>query len=147
MPLPNIVTPEFVTTLPSTKQKIKFRPFLVKEEKVLLMAQEGKDRDEISAAVIKILQNCINEDLDITSLPLFDIEWLFLQLRSKSVGEVIELSFRHSEKEDCNHRNDVSINIDDIKVHFDEKHSSNIPLDNGIGISMYYPSLAVASGL
>ena len=145
MPLPNIVTPEFVTTLPSTKQKIKFRPFLVKEEKVLLMAQEGKDRDEITAAVIKILQNCINEDLDITSLPLFDIEWLFLQLRSKSVGEVIELSFRHSEKEDCNHRNDVSINIDDIKVHFDEKHSSNIPLDNGIGISMYYPSLAVAS--
>jgi len=145
MPLPNIVTPEFVTTLPSTKQKIKFRPFLVKEEKVLLMAQEGKDKDEITNAVINILQSCIKDELDIRSLPLFDIEWLFLQLRSKSVGEVIELSFRHSEKEDCNFKNEVSVNIEDIKIHYDDKHSNVIPLENGIGIEMFYPSLAVAA--
>ena len=73
MPLPNIVTPEFVTNLPSTKQQIKFRPFLVKEEKVLLMAQEGKDQDEITTAVINILQACIKDEIDIKSLPLFDI--------------------------------------------------------------------------
>ena len=145
MPLPNIVTPEFVTNLPSTKQQIKFRPFLVKEEKVLLMAQEGKDQDEITTAVINILQACIKDEIDIKSLPLFDIEWLFLQLRSKSVSEVIELSFRHSEKEDCNHRNDIEVNIDDIKVQYDEKHSNKIELENGIGLEMYYPSLAVAA--
>ena len=73
MPLPNIVTPEFTTTLPSTKQPIKFRPFLVKEEKVLLMAQEGKDKDEIQRAVVNVLQNCIQDEIDISSLPLFDI--------------------------------------------------------------------------
>ena len=145
MPLPNIVTPEFTTNLPSTKQPIKFRPFLVKEEKVLLMAQEGKDKDEIQRAVVNVLQNCIQDEIDVSSLPLFDIEWLFLQLRAKSVGEVIEVSFRHSEKEDCNHKNDVEINVEDIKVTYNEKHSNNIPLDKGIGITMYYPSLAAAS--
>ena len=145
MPLPNIVTPEFVTNLPSTKQQIKFRPFLVKEEKVLLMAQEGKDPNEIQNAVVNILQACILDDIDITSLPLFDIEWLFLQLRSKSVSEVIELSFRHAEKEDCNHLNNVEINVEDIKIVYNEKHSNKIPLEKGVGIEMYYPSLRVAA--
>ena len=145
MPLPNIVTPEFVTTLPSTKQQIKFRPFLVKEEKVLLMAQEGKDQSEITTAVVNILQACIKDEIDVNSLPLFDIEWLFLQLRSKSVSEVIELRFRHTEKEDCNHSNDIEINIEDIKVYYDEKHSNKIPLENGIGLELYYPSLGVAT--
>ena len=145
MPLPNIVTPEFVTTLPSTKQQIKFRPFLVKEEKVLLMAQEGKDQSEITTAVVNILQACIKDEIDVNSLPLFDIEWLFLQLRSKSVSEVIELRFKHTEKEDCNHSNDIEINIEDIKVQYDKEHSNKIPLENGIGLEMYYPSLGVAA--
>ena len=92
MPLPKIVTPEFSTTLPSTGEEIFFRPFLVKEEKVLLMAQQGKDPTEIQRAVINILEECIKTPLKVDTLPLFDIEYLFLQLRSKSVGEVIEVN-------------------------------------------------------
>ena len=92
MALPQIVTPEFETQLPSNNQIIKFRPFLVKEEKILLMANEGQDQKEIMGAVLKILQGCIEtEGVVITELPLFDIEWLFLQVRGKSVGEVIPL--------------------------------------------------------
>ena len=106
MPLPEIVTPEFQTYLPSTGEQLFFRPFLVKEEKMLLMAQEGKDRTEITNAVIKVLQQCIKTPIDIKTLPIFDIEWLFLQLRSKSVSEVIDLNLRHT-KEGCNHLNKI----------------------------------------
>ena len=97
MALPNIVTPEFETKLPSNNQTIKFRPFLVKEEKVLLMAGEGKDQKEILATVVNILQNCIiTSGVNVLTLPLFDIEWLFLQLRAKSVGEMLELRVKHT---------------------------------------------------
>ena len=110
MPLPRITTPEFTTILPSTGEKISYRPFLVKEEKILLMAQEGRDKDEIQKAVLNILEECVKTPIDVNSLRLFDIEWLFIQLRSKSVGEVIELKVRHIEDKECNHSNPVEIN-------------------------------------
>lgn len=147
MTLPSIVTPEFKTTLPSNNKQIKFRPFLVKEEKVLLMAQEGKDADEIQRAVLNILKNCVLEDIDIETLPLFDIEWLFLQLRSKSVGEVIELKIKHIEDKECNHVNDVELNVEDIKVHFDKDHKNVIEFEDGIGVTMYYPSLTLSQNI
>ena len=84
MSLPQIKTPEFITQLPSTGEKIAFRPFLVKEEKILLMAQQGKDEKEILRAVYNILESCIKTPITVTELPVFDVEWLFLQLRSKS---------------------------------------------------------------
>ena len=147
MPLPQIVTPEFSTTLPSTGDEVFFRPFLVKEEKVLLMAQEGKDPKEIQRAIIKILSECIKTPLIVEELPLFDIEWLFLQLRAKSVGEVIDIRLRHTENEECNHANEISIPIDDIKVQKDPKHSDLITIDEatGIGIKMKYPNLDLYS--
>jgi len=143
MPLPQIVTPEFSTILPSTGEQIFFRPFLVKEEKILLMAQEGKDPSEIQRAIINILQDCIKSELEIKILPLFDIEWLFLQLRSKSVGEVIEVRLNHVEKEDCGHTNTIQIPIQEIHVFKKDDHSDLIEIDKdtGIGIKMKYPSL------
>ena len=143
MALPNIVTPEFETKLPSNNQTIKFRPFLVKEEKVLLMAGEGKDQKEILATVVNILQNCIiTSGVNVLTLPLFDIEWLFLQLRAKSVGEVIELRMRHVQDPDCKGETDIQVNVEDIQVTRHKDHNTVINLDSNIGITMKYPSLA-----
>lgn len=141
MPLPNLITPEFETNLPSTKQLIKFRPFLVKEEKILLMAQEGKDNREIVNSVMKILQNCLLTPLEIDKLPMFDIEFLYLQLRAKSVGESIKLYITHAENKECNHNNEFNLKIDDIKVQFNKDHSNIIELKDGVGLEMLYPSL------
>ena len=145
MPLPKIVTPEFSTTLPSTGEEIFFRPFLVKEEKVLLMAQEGKDPTEIQRAVINILEECIKTPLKVDTLPLFDIEYLFLQLRSKSVGEVIEVNLLHNEDPECGHPNKVAIAIKEIDVIKPTEHSDIIMVDDatGIGLKMKYPSLSM----
>ena len=118
MPLPQITTPEFTTTLPSTGEKIVFRPFLVKEEKILLMAQEGKDKQEIQTAILNILEECIKTPLTVHDLPLFDIEWLFLQLRAKSVGEVIDLKIKHIENKECNYPNPVEVNLEEMSEVF-----------------------------
>ena len=149
MALPNIVTPEYETTLPSTDQKIKFRPFLVKEEKLMLMAAEGKDQTEIYKAVLKVLSDCIlnKENLDVTDLPLFDIEWLFLQLRSKSVGEVVELRMKHVGEEKCNAFTDVEIKLDEVKVEKFEGHNPVVMLDDNVGITLKYPNLTDVAGI
>ena len=141
MPLPNIVTPEFTTIIPSTNQPIEFRPFLVKEEKILLMAQEGKDNAEIKKAVLNVLKNCVLTPIEVDKLPLFDIEYLYLKLRSKSIGEVIKLYIKHAENPDCNHENEFHLNLDDVKVNFKKDHKKVIELKDGIGIEMKYPSL------
>ena len=104
MALPALASPEFMTEIPSTKQQIKFRPFLVREEKILYMALEGQDTKEIENAIVTILSNCILDTVDINKLTLFDIEYLFLQLRGKSVGEKVELMLSHSdENNECQH--------------------------------------------
>jgi hypothetical protein len=140
MTLPQLTTPEFQTPLPSTQEAIHFRPFLVKEEKMLLMAQQGKDQKEILNVVFQILENCIKSPLEVRKLAPFDLEWLFLQLRAKSVGEVIELRLNHM-KEECGGTTDVEINISDIKVHFPEKKDDVVMMDDNIGIKMRYPSV------
>ena len=101
MALPSLTAPEFFTKIPSTGKEIKYRPFLVKEEKILLMALEGNDQNEITNAIITILGNCLEEGVDVSKLATFDVEYLFLKLRGKSVGEVIELRMSHSHG-DCN---------------------------------------------
>ena len=147
MPLPKIVTPEFSTNLPSTGEEIFFRPFLVKEEKVLLMAQEGKDPNEVQRAIINIITECIKTPVIVEELPLFDIEWLFLQLRAKSVGEVIDIRLKHIENKECNHPNSITIPIEDIKIIKPKEHTNLISIDEatGIGIKMKYPSLDLYS--
>ena len=141
MPLPQITTPEFTTILPSTGERLSFRPFLVKEEKILLMAQEGKDKNEIQRAVINILEECIKTPVTIEDLPLFDIEWLFIQLRSKSVGEVIDLKIKHVENKECLHLNPVEVNLEELEMTKDPKHTNIINITDDIGVTMRYPSL------
>jgi len=141
MALPKLTTPEFYTKLPSTDQTIAFRPFLVKEEKILLMAQQGKDQQEIQNAVFKILESCVLTPLKVMELPTYDVEWLFLQLRAKSVGEIIELKLKHYQDPECNGETDVDINIEDIAVSKPENYSNVIDIDGNVGITMKAPSL------
>lgn len=139
MALPSISTPEFQTTIPSTGEKITYRPFLVKEEKILLMALEGNDTNEISDAVQKILKSCIISDVDVDKLSTFDVEYLFLQLRGKSVGEVIELTITHPDGE-CQHRTDVSVKIDDI-VLSNLDNETKIMMNDEVGVKMKYTTM------
>ena len=94
MAIPKIVTPTYECELPSTKQKIKYRPFLVKEEKVLLVALESDNDNSIQDAIIQVLQNCVMTDIKVDKLPIFDFEYLYLKVRAKSVGEVVNLKLK-----------------------------------------------------
>lgn len=140
MALPQIKTPEFITSLPSTGEKIVFRPFLVKEEKVLLMAQQGKDEKEVVRAVYNILESCIKTPMTVTDLPVFDVEWLFLQLRSKSVSEELQVRLKHNKK-DCEGTTDIVININDIQVTQLNEKGHIVELEGGLGLTMRYPTL------
>jgi hypothetical protein len=147
MSLPQLVSPEFTMEIPSTKQKIKFRPFLVKEEKILLMAMESGDQSDVSRTVEQILNNCILDDIDISKLATFDIEYLFLQLRGKSVGEVIELQLKHTKKDsECKHITQFNLNLDDIKVKGDIS-DGKIMLDDKIGVKVNYPTYKTIADL
>jgi len=145
MALPSISTPEFSTKIPSTGEEIKYRPFLVKEEKILLMAMEGNDPKEIETAVKNILKSCILNEIQVDDLAMFDLEYLFLQLRGKSVGEVVELTITHPDKE-CKHRTDVSINVDDIQI-INLGNDKKIMLTDDIGVMMKYPTMGDAMSM
>jgi|TARA_B110000908_G_scaffold160625_1_gene204033 hypothetical protein len=145
MALPSLTAPEFFTKIPSTGKEIKYRPFLVKEEKILLMALEGNDQNEITNAIITILGNCLEEGVDVSKLATFDVEYLFLKLRGKSVGEVIELRMSHSQG-DCKHRTDVGVNIDDINV-TEGRPEDKIQLNDEIGIKLRYAGVNDLKGM
>jgi len=147
MALPILNTPEFQTIIPSTNQKITFRPFLVKEEKILFMALQGNDPSEMSTAVQRVLQSCITTPgVDVNSFATFDLEYLFLKLRAKSVGEIIDLRLRHSQSE-CNHVHQHSINIEDINVTFPNDLDNKIQITDQVGLVLKYPSVQLAAML
>jgi hypothetical protein len=140
MPLPKIATPTYDLELPSTKQKIKFRPFLVKEEKLLVLALESEDTKQITNAIKTVIKSCIpTRGVKVEDLPTFDIEFLFLNIRGKSVGEEVEISI--IAPDDGTTPIPVSINLDDIKVVEDENHTKQIRLDDSLMMEMKYPSL------
>jgi len=140
MPLPKIATPTYELTLPSNKKKITYRPFLVKEEKVLILAMEGGDPKEITRAVKTVLKDCIlTRGVKIESLPSFDIEYLFLNIRAKSVGEAVELLVTCPD--DGVTQVDLTVDIREIEVKFPEDHTSEIKVDENIVVKMKYPSL------
>jgi len=140
MPLPTITTPTYELELPSTEKLIKYRPFLVKEEKLLVLALETEDTKEISNAIKAVLKNCIQtRGVKIESLPTFDIEYLFLNIRGKSVGEEIEVNL--IAPDDGETSVSVKINIDDIKVQKKKDHTNKIKLDDNLMMEMKYPSL------
>ena len=140
MPLPKIATPTYELELPSTGQTINYRPFLVKEEKVLVIALESEDNKQITSAIKAVLKNCIiTKGIKVESLPTFDIEFLFLNIRGKSVGEELEVNIICPD--DGETEVPVTINLDDIQIKKDEKHTNKIKLDNTIMMEMKYPSL------
>ena len=140
MPLPKISTPTYELELPSSGKTIKFRPFLVREEKLLVLALESDDPKEITNAVKAVLKDCIQtRGVKVETLPTFDIEYLFLNIRGKSVGEDIEVSVLCPD--DGETYAEVQISIDDIKVTKDKNHSNQIKLDENLMMEMKYPSL------
>ena len=140
MPLPTIVTPSYELELPSTGKKIKYRPFLVKEEKLLVLALETEDTKDISNAIKTVLKNCIQtRGVKVENLPTFDIEYLFLNIRGKSVGEEVEVNLIAPDDEVT--QVPVTIHIDDIKIQKSEEHNSKVKLDDTLVMEMKYPSL------
>lgn len=140
MPLPTIATPSYTLEIPSLKKEIKYRPFLVKEEKILIIAMESEDSKQIADAVKNVINNCIlTKGIKIDQLATFDIEYLFLNIRGKSVGEIVEVLITCPD--DDRTQVPVSINLDDIKVTIDKNHSKDIKLDDNLTLRMKYPSL------
>ena len=140
MPLPTISTPTYELTLPSSNRKIKYRPFLVKEEKILILAMESQDTKQIARSVKDVISKCIlTKGIKVEKLSTFDIEYLFLNIRGKSVGEKIEVMVTCPD--DGKTQVPMSIDIDSIKIERDKNHSTDIVLDDTYTLRMKYPSL------
>lgn len=136
MPIPIITTPTFDVDVYSTKQKIKFRPFLVKEEKILVMAQEQGDKKEILNAMQDIVTACSNGEVDGHKLPIFDLQNLFLRIRSQSIGGTSDFNLICGE---CSHRTPFSLNLDAIQLTISEDHTNKIMINDDVGVIMKYP--------
>ena len=140
MALPIVNSSRYSTIIPSTQQKIDFRPYLVKEEKILMIAIESKDRPTMIRALKDVIKACVFDEIDIRKLTMFDIEFLFLQLRSKSTGEVSQLHLKCSNTE-CGETNKVSVDLTSIKAPEIDEESKTIKLNNDIGVVVRYPSI------
>ena len=140
MPLPTIATPTYELELPSTKKKINYRPFLVKEEKLLVLALESEDTKQITNAIKAVIKSCVlTKGIKVENLPTFDIEYLFLNIRGKSVGEEVEVNIIAPDDETTSVP--VKIMIDEIKVKENEDHTNKVKVDDALTMEMKYPSL------
>jgi hypothetical protein len=139
MALPKLTTPTYELEIPSTDAKIKYRPFLVKEEKILMMAMESKASADITQAVKDIVSECTFNKIDISNMPMFDVEYIFLQIRSKSVGEISKLKLLCPD--DGKTYADVELNLNEVKVQVGEDHTNKIELNDDMGIIMTYPTI------
>ena len=139
MALPKLTTPTYELELPSTDEKVKYRPFLVKEEKILMMAMESKSSADITQAVKDIVNECTFNKIDISSMPMFDVEYIFLQIRSKSVGEVSKLKLLCPDDEKT--YADVELDLNQVKVQVGDDHTNKIELGDDKGMIMRYPTI------
>ena len=140
MPLPKVNTPTYELVLPSSGRKIKYRPFLVREEKILIMALESEDVKQITNAVIEILNNCVlTKGTKIEKMSTFDIEYLFLNVRSKSVGETIDVNVTCPDDNKTSVQ--MTIDLDTIKIKKDKTHKDTIKIDDNLSMKMRYPSM------
>ena len=140
MPLPKIATPTYELELPSTGKSIKYRPFLVKEEKVLVIALESEDNKQITNAIKAVLKNCVlTKGIKVETLPTFDIEYLFLNIRGKSVGEELDVTLICPD--DGETEVSVQIDLDDIQIQKNDDHTNQVKLDNSLMMELRYPSL------
>jgi hypothetical protein len=151
MSIPTVVTPTYEVKLHSISKPVKYRPYLVKEEKILLMAQEGTDKDEIERAVKQVVQNCTFDAINVDTLPFFDLEYLFLNLRAKSVNNLVELRYECKNKPEgqlplgapdgiCHNIEVMQINLDDIKLTVPKGHTKKVMLTDTLGCVMRYPT-------
>lgn len=141
MALPAINTPTYEFNVPSTKQTVKFRPFLVKEEKALLIAQQSEDPNVMLNTLKSIIKSCTFDKLDVEKLALFDIEYIFTQLRAKSVGEISEIYFTCNQCNDPKSKLKIDINLSELEVSFNSEHTATIELYDTVGMKMKYPNL------
>ena len=139
MALPEIATPIYTLTIPSTKKKVKYRPFLVKEQKLLILALENDDQQQILDAITKTIQDCLHTKVNVADLALFDIEYLFLQIRARSISEEIEMKVTC--QDDGETTVDVKFMVDDVKVNYPKGHTNIIELSDNLTIEMQYPDL------
>ena len=139
MPLPEIVTPTYTLTVPSTKKKLKYRPFLVKEQKALIIALEQQDTEQTLEAIRSVLNNCIISKHNLDDMALFDIEYIFLQVRARSISEEIELNVTCPDDGETELK--VSFLVDDVKVHFPKGHTNIIKLTSELTVEMKYPDM------
>lgn len=134
MPLPVLEAPTYNLSVPSTKKKLKYRPFLVREEKILMIAQESENETQILQAVKDIITSCTFEKIDVNNIPMYDIEYIFLKIRAKSVGEVVSFQLKC---EECGEYNKVEVNLEDVEVQFPQKEiDANIQLNDSIGVTL-----------
>lgn len=153
MPLPSLesITPQFELTIPSTQKLVRFRTFLVKEEKLLYIALESDDEKSMLEAIIQVVNNCALEPIKAEILPNFDLEYIFLQLRAQSVNNMIELSYRCRNELDPNNKETIcgniiklQLNVNDIQVHFNLDHKKQIFFTDFLGVNMRYPNAKIA---
>jgi hypothetical protein len=142
MGLPTIAVPEYTLTIPSSGKEVNYRPFLVKEEKILLLAMESEKTEEIITATKTIIENCVYGDIDVEEMPTFDIEYIFLQLRAKAKGEVLDLNYKCPK---CELEIPLAINIDDIKIKKTKEHTKDIKINEELSVMMKYPNLSLQS--
>lgn len=147
MALPVMQTPSYDLVVPSTKQKVKFRPFLVKEEKALLLAQQSEDQNVMLNTLKGVIEACTMNKVNVEKLAMFDIEYIFLQLRAKSVGEISELTFTCMQCKDPKAKMNVDIDISKIEVAFNPEHKSDIQLFDDVGVKMKYPGMDLINNI
>jgi hypothetical protein len=140
MALPELNTARYKMVIPSTGETVSYRPYLVKEEKILMMAMESDNNKVIMQATIDVIKSCLEDDIDVENLPMFDIESIFLALRAKSVGETIDVKVK-CEDEQCEIVNDLNINFEDIEIPTVTLESTRIELTDDVGVVMKYPSM------
>ena len=139
MALPKINTPTYELEIPSTDEKVKYRPFLVKEEKILMIAMEGKEQSGIIDAVKQIVESCTFNKFDVSKAPMFDVEYIFLNIRAKSVGEISKIQLKcPDDNETFAH---VEVDLTEVKVQVDDGHTNKIELTDEMGIIMQYPTI------
>ena len=139
MALPVLNNPTYELVLPSSGKKVKYRPFLVKEQKILMMAQESKNDDEIANAMSNLIQSCTFGKIDVETSPMFDVEYIFLNIRAKSVGEISKLNILCPDDKKTYAKVDLDLN--EVKVQVGDEHTNKIELGNGMGMIMKYPTI------
>lgn len=139
MTLPLNVAPTYTCQLPSNGQSITYRPFLVREEKIMLMALESENDIEIQNALVDVVQACVRDKIDVSKLPIFDFEYLYLKIRGKSVGEIIKLRLKCPDDE--REIVEYDLNLEDVKFEKPENHNNNIEFEKGYGVIMKYPTI------